>query len=83
MQLRRGLWPIPAVPITSIVFRISTHHLQTDWYLEYYHDAQKLPMKGLMMMINNYNSYSNNNNNNNNGQISRPKRRTEEDLEQQ
>ena len=69
---------------------MSTHHFQTDWYLEYYHNAQKLPMKGLMMMINNYNSYSNNNNNNNNdnnnnnnGQISRPERRIEEDLEQQ
>jgi len=40
---------------------MSTQNLQTDWYLKYYHDAQKLPMQGWMMMINNDNSNSNNN----------------------
>ena len=66
MQLRHGLWPTPTLPITSIIFRMSTQNLQTDWYLKYYHDAQKLPMQGWMMMINNNNSNSNNNNDNNN-----------------
>ena len=40
---------------------MSTQNLQTDWYLKYYHDAEKLPMEGWMMMINNNNSNSNNN----------------------
>ena len=40
---------------------MSTQNLRTDWYLKYYHDAQKLPMQGWMMMINNNNSNSNNN----------------------
>ena len=40
---------------------MSTQNLQTDWYLKYYHDAQKLPMQGWMMMINNSNSNSYNN----------------------
>ena len=56
-----GLWPIPTLPITSIIFRMSTQNLQTDWYLKYYHDAQKLLMQGWMMMINNSNSNSYNN----------------------
>ena len=40
---------------------MSTQNLQTHWYLKYYHDAQKLPMQGWMMMINNSNSDSYNN----------------------
>ena len=71
-----------ALPRTSIIVRMSTHHLKTAYYLKYYHDAQKLPMLGLMMMMIN-NNHNNNNNNNNNGQISGSERGIEEDLELQ